>query len=145
MSMIEPMADRVLVLPDEEKASWDAGGVIEKPEVNREKPQEGTVLAIGPNVKDTRLQPGSKVLYGKFSGSEIKIDGKEAIILLEEEILGKVNPDGGLGAGLTEVLKAKEIAVAEHVRSASGDGCECEPCKAARDAFRPEVAIGKVG
>lgn len=97
--MIRPMGPRVLVLPDPEEKAWSTvqtaqgEAALLKPETSREKPQQGTVVAVGPNVEDVELVangPGTRVIYGKFSGSEIEVDGKEMLILREDEILGKV-------------------------------------------------------
>lgn len=87
--MIQPMMDRVLILPDEGAEFWSKEANIVKREVDRERPQEGTVLALGPDVKDSKLAVGDKVLYGKFSGSELKVDGVELVMLCEADILGR--------------------------------------------------------
>lgn len=88
-----PLQDRILVKRIE-KEETSAGGII-IPDTAKEKPQEGEVAAIG-NGKRTEkgeLQPldvkvGDRVLFGKYSGSEIKIDGEEHLILREDEVLG---------------------------------------------------------
>ncbi len=83
---IKPLADRVLVEPAaaEEKTS---GGII-IPDTAKEKPQKGTVVAVGPGLKDEPLQvkEGNSVLYGKYSGTEINIDGKDYLIMRESDI-----------------------------------------------------------
>ncbi len=83
---IKPLADRVLVepAPAEEKTS---GGII-IPDTAKEKPQKGTVVAVGPGTKDEPLQvkEGNAVLYGKYSGTEINIDGKDYLIMRESDI-----------------------------------------------------------
>jgi chaperonin GroES len=93
MKKFRPLADRVLVkrLDKEEKT---AGGII-IPDSAKEKPQEGQVIAVGNgkatdsgDVRPLDLKAGDKVLFGKYSGSEIKIDGEEHLILREDEILG---------------------------------------------------------
>ncbi len=89
---IKPLADRVVVeaAPAEEKSS---GGII-LPDTAQEKPQQGTVVAIGPGkASDTgtiigmTVKKGDKVLYGKYSGSEVTHDGKEYLIMRESDIL----------------------------------------------------------
>lgn len=84
---IKPLADRVLVepLPAEERT---AGGII-IPDTAKEKPQRGTVIAVGPGKKDEPMtvKVGDKVLYGKYAGTEITIDGKEYLIMRESDIL----------------------------------------------------------
>ena len=87
-----PLHDRVLieVLGSEEKT---AGGII-IPDTAKEKPQEGEVVAVGPGAKeDGKLTPmdvkvGDIVLFGKWSGTEVKIDGKEYSIMKESDIMG---------------------------------------------------------
>ncbi len=84
---IKPLADRVLVEPvaQEEKT---AGGII-IPDTVKEKPQRGTVVAAGPGKKDEPMtvKPGDVVLYGKYSGSEISVDGKDFLMMRESDIL----------------------------------------------------------
>ena len=88
-----PLQDRILIkrIEKEEKTS---GGII-IPDTAKEKPQEGEVMAVGngKRLEDGKVQTldvkkGDRVLFGKYSGSEIKIDGEEHLILREEEILG---------------------------------------------------------
>ncbi len=88
-----PLHDRILIkrLDKEQKT---AGGII-IPDSAKEKPQEGEVVAVGTGKRtdDGKVQPlevkkGDKILFGKYSGSEIKIDGEEHLILREDEILG---------------------------------------------------------
>ena len=90
-----PLHDRVLVesLESEEKT---AGGII-IPDTAKEKPQEGKVIAVGPGTKteDGKIIPmdvkvGDHVLFGKWSGTEVKIDGKEYSIMKESDIMGVV-------------------------------------------------------
>jgi chaperonin GroES len=89
---VKPLNDRVLVLRigEEEKT---AGGII-IPDTAKEKPQEGKVIAVGPGkVNDEGkkipldVKAGDKILFGKYSGTEIKIDGVEHLIMREEDIL----------------------------------------------------------
>ncbi|MCS7085084.1 MAG: co-chaperone GroES [Bacteroidia bacterium] len=83
---IKPLADRVVVepAPAEEKT---AGGII-IPDTAKEKPQRGTVVAVGPGKKDepTTVKPGDVVLYGKYAGTEISIDGKDYLIMRESDL-----------------------------------------------------------
>ena len=90
-----PLHDRVVVrrVESEEKT---AGGII-IPDTAKEKPQEGEVTAVGPGARDEtgKLVPldvkvGDRILFGKYSGSEIKLNGEEHLILREEDILGVI-------------------------------------------------------
>jgi chaperonin GroES len=90
---IRPLHDRVIVqrLEEEEKTK---GGII-IPDTAKEKPQEGKVIAVGPgkileNGTKTTLdvKVGDKILFGKYSGTEIKIDGEEFLMMREDDILG---------------------------------------------------------
>jgi chaperonin GroES len=83
---IKPLADRVLVepAPAEEKT---AGGII-IPDTAKEKPMKGTVVAVGDGKKDEPItvKVGDKVLYGKYSGTELSVDGKDYLIMRESDI-----------------------------------------------------------
>lgn len=88
-----PLNDRVLVRRVEEETKT-AGGII-VPDTAREKPMEGEILAVGPGARDDkgkRIPPGVKVgdrvLFGKFSGTEVKIDGEDVMIMNEGDIMG---------------------------------------------------------
>jgi chaperonin GroES len=87
---ITPLHDRVIVqaAPAEEKT---AGGII-IPDTAKEKPQRGTVVAAGPGKKDEPMtvKAGDSVLYGKYAGTEIQLDGKEYLIMRESDILAVV-------------------------------------------------------
>ena len=96
-----PLHDRVLIrrVEAEEKT---AGGII-IPDTAKEKPMEGEVVAVGPGARDEtgKVQPldvkaGDRVLFGKWSGTEIKLDGEDLIIMKESDIMGIV--DGGASA-----------------------------------------------
>lgn len=95
MAKLRPLYDRVLIKRVEEKEQVRGGIII--PDSAKEKPQEGEVVAIG-NGKvlenGTRIEPGvqvgDRVLFGKYSGSEIKLDDEEYLILREDEILGVI-------------------------------------------------------
>ncbi|MEX0886212.1 MAG: co-chaperone GroES [Phycisphaeraceae bacterium] len=92
---VRPLDDRVLIKPEEPEEKT-AGGIY-LPESAQEKPLIGNVLAVGPgklNDDGTRTEPsvkkGDKVLYGKYSGTEVDIDGDQHMILRESELLGIV-------------------------------------------------------
>ncbi|WP_346239487.1 co-chaperone GroES [Niabella insulamsoli] len=89
-STVTPLHDRVIVKPAaaEEKT---AGGII-IPDTAKEKPQRGTVVAAGPGKKDepVTVKAGDVVLYGKYSGTEIQIDGQDLLIMRESDILAIV-------------------------------------------------------
>ena len=89
----KPLGSRVLVEPIEQE-EMTAGGII-LPETAKEKPQEGKVLAAGPGERDEDgkriamdVKVGDRVLYAKYSGTEVKMDGKKLLILRESDILG---------------------------------------------------------
>ncbi len=84
----KPLADRVLVEPTAAETKTASGIII--PDTAKEKPQEGTVVAVGPGKIDepTTVKVGDKVLYGKYSGSELKLDGKDYLIVKESDVLG---------------------------------------------------------
>lgn len=87
---IQPLADRVLIepAPAEEKT---AGGIY-IPDTAKEKPQKGTVVAVGPGKKDepTTVKTGDVVLYGKYSGTEINVEGNDYLMMRESDILAIV-------------------------------------------------------
>jgi chaperonin GroES len=90
---IRPLHDRVIVKRVEEQEQKSRGGII-IPDTAKEKPQEGKVVAVGTGRReDGKILPldvkaGDRILFGKYSGSEIKIDGEEHLIMREEDILG---------------------------------------------------------
>ena len=92
---VTPLHDRVLVKRIEEKESARGGIII--PDTAKEKPQEGEVIAVGAGKmeKGTRVpldvKAGDRILFGKYSGTEIKIEDEEYLILREEEILAKLS------------------------------------------------------
>ncbi|MCX7606081.1 MAG: co-chaperone GroES [Bacteroidia bacterium] len=83
---IKPLADRVVVEPAPAEEKTASGIII--PDTAKEKPQKGTVVATGPGKKDEPLtvKVGDQVLYGKYAGTEISIDGKEYLIMRESDI-----------------------------------------------------------
>lgn len=91
---LKPLGDRVLVKRDDTADEQSAGGII-IPDTAKEKPQRGTVVAAGPGAtKDDgkrapmEVKEGDKVLFGKYSGTEVKLDGEEYVIMHENDILG---------------------------------------------------------
>ena len=91
---VEPLADRVVVRPMEEAESMRGGLYI--PDTAKEKPQVGEIVAAGPGryEKDKRVpmevKVGDKVLYGKYSGTEVTIDGEQLLILRESDVLAVI-------------------------------------------------------
>jgi len=90
-----PLQDRVLVKRVEEEAKTKGGIII--PDTAKEKPQEGEVVAVGPGARDEngQVQPldvkaGDRVLFGKWSGTEVKLDGEDLLIMKESDIMGVV-------------------------------------------------------
>ena len=90
---IRPLYDRIVVKRVEEKETIQGGIII--PDSAKEKPQEGEVVAVGKGkrLEDGKVipldvQPGDRILFGKYSGSDIKIDGDEYLIMREDEVLG---------------------------------------------------------
>jgi len=88
-----PLGDRVLIRRVEEEAKTKGGIII--PDTAKEKPQEGEVVAVGPGARDDagKIHPldvktGDRVLFGKWSGSEVKLDGEDLMIMKESDILG---------------------------------------------------------
>ena len=88
-----PLGDRVLVKRVEEEEKTKGGIII--PDTAKEKPQEGEVIAVGRGAKDDDgdrieldVKVGDKILFGKWSGTEVKLDGKDLIIMKESDILG---------------------------------------------------------
>ena len=92
---IQPLADRVVVQALDETEEMRGGLYI--PDTAKEKPQQGTIVALGPGKlsdEGTRIEPdvevGQKVLYGKYSGTEVSVDGEEFLILRESDILAVI-------------------------------------------------------
>ena len=85
--MIKPLADRVLIEPKEAETKTASG--IYLPDTAKEKPQQGTVLAVGPGKKDEPMEVtvGDVVLYGKYSGTEVTVDEKKYLIVKQSDIL----------------------------------------------------------
>ena len=92
-----PLHDRVVVKRIEAEEKTKGGIII--PDTAKEKPQEGEVIAVGPGGRDDNgklipidLKVGDRILFGKWSGNEIKLDGEELLIMKESDILGIVDP-----------------------------------------------------
>jgi len=95
-----PLHDRVVVRRIEEDERTPGGIII--PDTAKEKPQQGEVISVGPGARDEKgvVQPldvkaGDRVLFGKWSGSEVKIDGEELLIMKESDILGVLEGAAG--------------------------------------------------
>jgi chaperonin GroES len=94
-SKVAPLADRVVIKASEEAEQMLGGLYI--PDTAKEKPQQGEIIAVGPGrYEDGKLVPmgvkvGDKVLYGKYSGTEVTIDGENYLILRESDVLAVVN------------------------------------------------------
>ena len=93
---IQPLSDRVVVQALEETEQMRGGLYI--PDTAKEKPMQGTIVAVGPGKlsdENERIKPdveiGQKVLYGKYSGTEVSVDGEEFLILRESDILAIIN------------------------------------------------------
>jgi chaperonin GroES len=93
-----PLGDRVLVKRVEEEEKTKGGIII--PDTAKEKPQEGEVIAAGPGARDEsgKIQPldvkvGDRILFGKWSGTEVKLDGQDLLIMKESDILGVLEPE----------------------------------------------------
>src|SRR5918996_4801292 len=90
---IKPLHDRVVVRRIEEEARTPGGVII--PDTAKEKPMQGEVLAVGPGARNEKgelqkldVKAGDRVLFGKWSGTEVKIDGDEVLIMKESDIMG---------------------------------------------------------
>lgn len=93
---LRPLADRVVVQPIEQEETF-AGGALVLPETAKEKPQQGEILSVGPGRVDDSgkrivmdVKAGDTVLFAKYAGTEIKVDGKKVLILKESDILAVV-------------------------------------------------------
>ena len=90
---IKPLSDRVIVKAIEQEQMKKGGIII--PDTAKEKPQEGEVIAVGPGKRDEQgkiipmdVKVGDKILYGKYSGTEIKLEDEELLIMHQDDILG---------------------------------------------------------
>ena len=84
---IKPLADRVVIEPAAAEQKTASGIII--PDTAKEKPQQGTVAAVGPGTKDNTmtLKVGDKVIYGKYAGTEFRLDGKDYMIMRESDVI----------------------------------------------------------
>jgi chaperonin GroES len=100
---ITPLHDRVLVRRTEEKETVKGGIII--PDSAKEKPQEGEVVAVGSGRREKGelipldVKPGDRILFGKYSGNDIKVDDEELLILKEDEILAKIGTSAKAAGG----------------------------------------------
>ncbi len=91
---VHPLADRVAIRPLEETETMRGGLYI--PDTAKEKPQQGEIVAVGPGRVEKgekvpmELKPGDRVLYGKYSGTEVKIDDEDILIIKESDVLAKL-------------------------------------------------------
>lgn len=90
---LRPLGDRVIVEPQEREETF-AGGQLVLPDTAKEKPQQGKIIAVGPGPRDDEgeripmdVQVGDNILFAKYAGTEIKIDGQKLLILKENDIL----------------------------------------------------------
>ena len=88
---LKPLADRVLVEPSAAETKTTSGIII--PDTAQEKPQKGKIVAVGKGTKENPLsvKVGDSVLYGKYSGTDLKFDGKDHLIMKESDILAIIN------------------------------------------------------
>jgi len=92
---VRPLHDRVILQRIEERKT--SSGIIIPETASGEKPQRGKVIAVGPgkmendNIRKLEVKTGDEVLFGKYSGSEIKVDGIEYLVMREEDIIGIIN------------------------------------------------------
>ena len=90
-----PLGDRVLVRRVEEEAKTKGGIII--PDTAKEKPQEGEIIAVGPGARDEDgervemdVAVGDRILFGKWSGTEVKLDGEDLLIMKESDVMGVI-------------------------------------------------------
>ncbi len=98
-----PLHDRVLVRRVEEESKTKGGIII--PDTAKEKPMQGEVLAVGPGARDEKgelvpldVKPGDRILFGKWSGTEVRMDGEELLIMKESDVMGVVEEGAALKA-----------------------------------------------
>jgi chaperonin GroES len=95
-----PLHDRVVVRRVEQESKSSGGIII--PDTAKEKPMEGEIIAVGPGGRDESgklipidLKPGDRILFGKWSGTEVKIDGEELLIMKESDVMGVIEGTAG--------------------------------------------------
>ena len=101
---VRPLHDRILIKRIEEKETVKGGIII--PDTAKEKPQEGEVIAVGNGKKTDKgevialdVKAGDRILFGKYSGTEIKLDGQEYLIIREDEVLGVIESTAKAAGG----------------------------------------------
>ena len=101
---LRPLHDRILIKRVEEKETAKGGIII--PDTAKEKPQEGEVIAVGHGKKTDKgqvialdVKAGDRILFGKYSGTEIKLDGEEYLIIREEEVVGVIEGKAATAGG----------------------------------------------
>ena len=101
---VRPLHDRILIKRIEEKETVKGGIII--PDTAKEKPQEGEVIAVGKGKKTDKgevialdVKAGDRILFGKYSGTEIKLDGQEYLIIREDEVLGVLETSAKAAGG----------------------------------------------
>ena len=107
-----PLHDRVLIRRIEQEAKT-AGGII-IPDTAKEKPMEGEVIAVGPGTPNERgelrpldVKPGDRILFGKWSGTEVKLEGEELLIMKESDIMGIIEGQPASAAPASKKTPAK--------------------------------------
>jgi chaperonin GroES len=97
LTKFRPLHDRIVVKRIDAEQKTARGIII--PDTAKEKPQEGEVVAVGPGARNERgelvapeLKPGDRVLFGKWSGTEVKLDGEELLIMKESDVMGVLEP-----------------------------------------------------
>ena len=103
LTTFTPLHDRILVRRIEESETVRGGIII--PDTAKEKPQEGEVIAVGPGARDENgqiqaldVQVGDRILFGKWSGTEVKLNGEDLLIMKESDILGVLEPQAARAA-----------------------------------------------
>ncbi|MDO5036152.1 MAG: co-chaperone GroES [Porphyromonas sp.] len=88
---IKPLADRVLVLPAAAEEKTQSGIII--PDTAKEKPLQGTVVAVGKGTKEEKmeLEEGDRILYGKYAGTEIEVDGETHLMMRQSDVLAIID------------------------------------------------------
>src|ERR1700752_2808297 len=132
-----PLGDRVLIKRVEEEEKTKGGIII--PDTAKEKPQEGEVIAVGPGARDEngKLQPldvrkGDRILFGKWSGTEIKLDGEDLLIMKESDIMGVIE---GAASSKKKAAGARALRTQEESTYAS-QGSTLRRRRARADAAR---------
>ena len=98
---IRPLQDRVIVKRLDDEVEKTKGGII-IPDTAKEKPMQGEIIAVGPGARDDNgklvppdVKKGDRVLFGKWSGTEVKIDGEELLIMKESDVMGVIEGSAG--------------------------------------------------